>query len=285
MCNAHPCLHLPPNSSFAGMKIISCAVVVWSAACLNSWGNSACTFCSSLEGFPSCCLVLVSTTTKGALHNFWRNIILVWPSRSRESLCSHRGICVLASLDLFLGLSWRDLNHRLSQRNLYILHTAVLDLLLPCTVLEGFASGTILEGSPSSFAILVGRASSMYHIGGVCIIHTPSQKDLHLPHAIPEGSAASLCHLGGVCIILSHLGGLYFFPSWDILEGSAWFLHHIWGICCQAILMGSVELSSTTHRACCWLGTKIISCASYWGPELSLGWSQQGHPSTSLAGS
>jgi hypothetical protein len=54
------------------------------------------------------------------------------------------------------------------------------------------------------------------------------------------------------------------------------FLGHPWGVCIflasyprnlcsQAILIGSVELSSKTRRSCCWLGTKIISCASCCG--------------------
>lgn len=126
----------------------------------------------------------------------------------------NRRSCHFERICFFLGLSWKNLNHRLSRRNLYIPCTVLVDLLLPCTILEGSASGTILEGSLSSFAILVGCASSMYHTGGVCIINTPSQKDLHLPHAIPEGSEVSLCRLGGVFIIFMHPGGVCFFLPW-----------------------------------------------------------------------
>jgi len=132
----------------------------------------------------------------------------------------------------------------------------------------------------------------MYHTGGVCIINTPSQKDLHLPFAIPEGSEASLCHLGGVCINLRHPGGQCLFSSQGHLWGvSASFCHHIQGICVLRPFWWDlpVELSIRTNTWVMpvnagWLGTRIISCAR-WGPELCLAWSQLGHPLTSLAGS
>jgi len=130
----------------------------------------------------------------------------------------------------------------------------------------------------------------MYHTGGVCIINTPSQKDLHLPHAIPEGSEASLCHLGGVCVILRHPGGVRLLLPWDILEGSASFLHHIQGICILRPFGWDLPVELSVRKRglylsmAGWLGTRIIACARCWRPELCLAWSQQGHPLTSLAG-
>lgn len=142
----------------------------------------------------------------------------MWPSRSRESLCSHRGICVLANLDLFL----------------------------PWAVMEGSESSAIPEESVHPPHCCVGSPAPLHrprgiciwyhpggvsiilcHPGGTCIFHVPYWRSLHHPHAIPEGSASSSCHPRRVCCFLaSPWRGLHHLESsWRVVL--LFFLGHL----------------------------------------------------------
>jgi hypothetical protein len=216
----------------------------------------------------------------------------VWPSRSHESLCSPGGIYVPAILK---------------------------GSVFPWAVVEGSESSAILEESAHPLHYLSGSPAPLHrprgiciwyhpggvliilcHPGGMCIFHVPYWRSLHNQHTIPEGSASSSCHPRRVWSFLvpswrglHHLEASWrvrFLLPWDILEGSASFLHHIQGICILRPFGWDlpVELSVRKHGSYLslagWLGTRIIYCARCWGPELCLAWSQQGHPLTSLAG-